>query len=131
MRFTLCFLDDYFGQLGIGEERVTHSVPKVCSFNIQIAFVACGDDHTIFVSSINEGGYVYAMGSNVDSKLGIGDSEIRSVNVPTLVDGICNITKVSAGNSHSMALGADGSAYTWGQAFYGALGLSYGNSGYS
>ena len=63
---------------------------------------------------MNEGGYVYAMGSNVDNKLGIGNSEVRSVNVPTLVDGICNITKVSAGNSHSMALGVDGSAYTWG-----------------
>lgn len=63
---------------------------------------------------MNEGGYVYAMGSNVDSKLGIGNSEVRSVNVPTLVDGICNITKVSVGNSHSMALGVDGSAYTWG-----------------
>jgi len=33
----LMHLDDYFGQLGIGEERVTHSTPKVCSFNIHIA----------------------------------------------------------------------------------------------
>ena len=110
----LIHLDDYFGQLGIGEERVTHSAPKVCSFNIHIAQVSCGDDHTVFVSSMNEGGYVYAMGSNTDSKLGIGNSEIRSVNVPTLVEGICNISKVSCGNSHTLALGADGSAYSWG-----------------
>lgn len=54
------------------------------------------------------------MGSNIDSKLGLGNTEIKSVNVPTLVDGICNIIKVSAGNSHTIALGADGSAYTWG-----------------
>jgi alpha-tubulin suppressor-like RCC1 family protein len=40
---------------------------------------------------MSEGGYVYAMGSNTDCKLGIGNSEIRSVNVPTLVEGICNI----------------------------------------
>jgi alpha-tubulin suppressor-like RCC1 family protein len=72
---------------------------------------------------MNEGGYVYAMGSNTDSKLGIGNSDLRSVNVPTLVDGICNISKVSCGNAHTVALGTDGSAYTWGQAFYGALGL--------
>jgi len=64
------------------------------------------------------------MGSNIDSKLGLGNTEIKSVNVPTLVDGICNIIKVSAGNAHTIALGADGSAYTWGQSFYGALGLS-------
>lgn len=101
---------------------MTHTVPKVCSFNIQIAQVACGDDHTVFVSSMNDGGYVYAMGSNVDCKLGIGKSELRSANVPTLVEGICNISKICTGNAHTVALGADGSAYTWGQSFYGALG---------
>jgi alpha-tubulin suppressor-like RCC1 family protein len=63
---------------------------------------------------MNDGGYIYAMGSNVDSKLGIGKSELRSANVPTLVEGICNISKVCAGNAHTVALGADGSAYTWG-----------------
>lgn len=54
------------------------------------------------------------MGSNIDCKLGLGNTDIKSVNVPTLVDGICNIIKVSAGNAHTIALGADGSAYTWG-----------------
>jgi alpha-tubulin suppressor-like RCC1 family protein len=53
-------------------ERTSHSIPKVCSFNIQITSVSCGEDHTVFVSSPSEGGYVYAMGSNADSKLGIG-----------------------------------------------------------
>jgi alpha-tubulin suppressor-like RCC1 family protein len=57
---------------------------------------------------MSEGGYVYAMGSNTDSKLGIGNSEIRSVNVPTLVEGICNIQKISCGNAHTLALGTDG-----------------------
>jgi alpha-tubulin suppressor-like RCC1 family protein len=66
------------------------------------------------VSSLNEGGYVYAMGSNTDSKLGIGNSDIRSVNVPTLVEGLCNIVKVSVGNSHTLALGADGATFSWG-----------------
>ncbi len=66
------YLDDYYGQLGVGVERTSHSIPKVCSFNIQITSVSCGEDHTVFVSSPSEGGYVYAMGSNADSKLGIG-----------------------------------------------------------
>lgn len=73
---------------------------------------------------MSDGGYVYSMGSNVDCKLGLGNTDLRSVNVPTLVDGICNIVKVSAGNAHTVALGSDGSAYTWGQSFYGALGLA-------
>jgi alpha-tubulin suppressor-like RCC1 family protein len=80
------------------------------------------------VSSLDDGGYVYSMGSNVDCKLGLGNQELRSVNVPTLVDGICNIVKVSAGNAHSVALGDDGNAYSWGPSFYGALGLASGKS---
>ena len=63
----------------------------------------------------------------------LGSSDMRSDTyralhpmgrVPTLVDGICNIVKVAAGNAHTIALGEDGSAYSWGQAFYGALGLT-------
>ena len=48
---------------------------------------------------------------------------MRACNVPTLVDGLCNIKKVSCGTSHTLALSDDGHAYAWGQAFYGALGF--------
>ena len=54
------------------------------------------------------------MGSNTDAKLGIGNAEMRSVNVPTLVDGISNVVKVACGNAHTLALGHDGVAYSWG-----------------
>jgi len=54
------------------------------------------------------------MGSNADQKLGIGSPDTRSVNVPTLVEGICNIVKVVCGNAHTLALGCDGVAYSWG-----------------
>jgi len=43
---------------------VTHAVPKVCSFNILISNVSCGEDFTVFVSAPQEGSFVYAMGSN-------------------------------------------------------------------
>ena len=29
-------VDDYHGQLGVGFEKMSHPVPKVCSFNIMI-----------------------------------------------------------------------------------------------
>lgn len=64
------------------------------------------------------------MGSNSEGRLGTGNAEIRSSNVPTLVDGLQNIKKVSCGSSHSLALSEDGKAYAWGQAFYGALGIA-------
>ena len=69
-----CFLiiDDYYGQLGVGNQRCIHSLPKVCSFNILVKQVSCGDEHTVFVSG--DGGFVYAMGNNQDGKLGIGNS---------------------------------------------------------
>jgi len=100
---------------------VIHNLPKVCSFNIVVTDVSCGEEHTVFVQG--DGGYVYAMGSNNEGKLGTGNPEMRSCNVPTLVDGICNIKKVACGTSHTLALSDDGQAYAWGQAFYGALGL--------
>lgn len=84
--------------------------------------VSCGEDHTVFVQG--DGGYVYAMGSNSEGRLGTGNADIRSCNVPTLVDGLCNIKKVSCGSSHTLALSEDGKAYAWGQAFYGALGIA-------
>ena len=114
-------IDDYYGQLGVGSEKVVHNLPKVCSFNIVVTDVSCGDEHTVFVQG--DGGYVYAMGSNSEGRLGTGNPEMRSCNVPTLVDGLSNIKKVSCGSSHTLALSEDGQAYAWGQAFYGALGL--------
>ena len=82
---------------------------------------SCGEEHTVFIQG--DGGYVYAMGSNSEGRLGTGSSEMRSCNVPTLVDGLFNIRKVSCGSSHTLALSDDGTAFAWGQAFYGALGL--------
>ena len=105
----------------MGSDKVIHNLPKICSFNIVVSDVSCGEEHTVFVQG--DGGYVYAMGSNSEGRLGTGNPEMRSCNVPTLVDGLCNIRKVSCGNSHSLALSDDGEAYAWGQAFYGALGV--------
>jgi hypothetical protein len=63
-------LDDYYGQLGVGFEKTQHPVPKVCSFNILIRQVSCGEDHTAFI--VEPSGQVYAMGNNTDGKLGVG-----------------------------------------------------------
>jgi X-linked retinitis pigmentosa GTPase regulator len=105
----------------VGSERVVHNLPKVCSFNVIVSSVSCGEEHSCFVAG--DGGYVYSMGSNADGKLGIGDINKKVCNVPTLVEGIYNIKKVSCGLSHTLAVDNDGRAYSWGQSFYGALGI--------
>lgn len=77
--------------------------------------VSCGEDHTVFVSSPQEGSYVYAMGNNADGKLGVGSAaSSMTCNVPTLVEGIRGISKVSCGDSHTLALSLTGEAYSWG-----------------
>ena len=87
--------NDYFGQLGVGIDKCIHRLPKVCSFNIVISQVSCGEDHTAFVAE--NGGNVYAMGSNADGKLGVGDCDMAFSNVPCLVEDLVNIKKVVCG----------------------------------
>lgn len=47
--------------------------PKLCSYNIQIKSLACGESHTHILSN---DGFVYSMGVNRDGVLGLGRSEI-------------------------------------------------------
>jgi alpha-tubulin suppressor-like RCC1 family protein len=97
-----------------------HLSPKICSFNVVIKSIACGLQHTLFVS---ESGHVYAMGSNSHGQLGIRDNQVAAKNTPTLVEVMENhVTKVSCGNFHSLALCETGQAYSWGQGKFGALG---------
>ena len=49
LNFFFFILDDYYGQLGVGSEKVIHNLPKVCSFNIVVTDASCGDEHTVFV----------------------------------------------------------------------------------
>jgi alpha-tubulin suppressor-like RCC1 family protein len=44
------------------------------------------------------------MGSNADGKLGIGQSGLRTSNVPCLVESLSGIIKVACGASHTLAL---------------------------
>ena len=93
----------------------------MCSFNIVIHQVSCGEEHTAFIGDPSR--HVYTMGSNTDGKLGIGERTLRQSNVPCLVEGLEGIKKVACGMSHTVAVGDSGEVWVWGQGFYGALGL--------
>lgn len=43
-----------FGQLGIAPEdkEGSYTTPRLCSFNIIIKSISCGDDHTILITRI-------------------------------------------------------------------------------
>ena len=78
---------DHFGQLGLGNKHAgkTYSSPRFCSFNILIKEIACGEEHSAFISS---SGHVYSMGSNSDGRLGLGDRSLRQSSSPCLVEGL-------------------------------------------
>lgn len=56
----------------IFQENGLVRVPKLCSYNILIKQISCGERHTHLLS---RDGYVYSMGSNWHGALGLSDNE--------------------------------------------------------
>lgn len=85
--------------------------------------VACGNFHTLFRLS---DGSVYSCGDNFSGEL--GDNTTTERHVPVQVVGVgasgtlSGIVDVKAGNGHSIALGANGLVYTWGEGSNGQMG---------
>ena len=103
------------GQLGLcGQfEESSLNLPKMCSYNVVIKSISCGQNHSLFAS---DSGHVYSMGSNSHGQLGQKDKSIKSKNTPTLVDSLVElfIKKISCGNEHTLALSENGEAFAWG-----------------
>ena len=114
---------DHFGQLGLGGKTSgkTYASPRVCSFNILIKDISCGEEHSAFISNT---GHVYTMGSNADGRLGIGTASLKSSPSPCLVEGLMSqsCVKVSCGWGHTMVLTESFDLFSWGFGDYGALG---------
>jgi len=68
-------------QLGLNNREAVISVPKLCSYNILIKQIACGELHTHLLT---QDGYVYSMGNNLNGVLGLSQSEenLRHVVAP-------------------------------------------------
>ena len=88
--------------------------------------VSAGGSHSLAVGS---DGYAYAWGYNNNGQL--GDNIARNSTAPMLVRDPASpndsskglkATQVSAGGSHSLAVGSDGNAYAWGSNGNGRLG---------
>lgn len=114
---------DNKGQLGLGNKATGKSIctPRFCSYNIMIKEVACGEDHSGFIS---DSGHVYMMGSNANGKLGIGDRSVPYSTSPYLVEGLESFIslKIVCGTNHTAVLTTNHLLFTWGLGQYGALG---------
>ena len=108
--------------------------PTDKSKGLKTTQVSAGGDHSLALGS---DGYVYAWGNNYYGQLGNNTSgDNADSHVPVRVRDPANpddaskglkTTQVSAGYSHSLALGSDGYAYAWGTNYYGQLGNNTSN----
>ena len=115
---------DRCGQLGFGNKQGgrCYSIPKFCTFNVVIRRIACGEEHSAFITN---DGAVYSMGSNSDGRLGIGDRSIKMLSAPCLVEDLSwgKATELSCGWGHTAIVLDNGEIFTWGVGTYGALGI--------
>jgi alpha-tubulin suppressor-like RCC1 family protein len=80
--------------------------------------VSCSGSHNISLTST---GIAYAWGLNNNGQLGDNTTSNRSSPV-TIVGGITNWSKISAGGYHNLTVTSTGVAYSWGYAANGRLG---------
>ena len=105
----------------------TNKITVTQSKNISdVIDIKAGKNHAIILKSNGE---VYATGSNLYGELGQNDTKRRKVDQFIKVPGLDNIVMIASGDSHNMALKADGTVYTWGFNLYKELGVNS-NSNY-
>lgn len=116
------------GQLGDGTADSRSSPVRVSTAaalsDVSVAAVAAGANHT---ATVGRNGKVYTWGSSGSGQLGDGAPEGGSSSVPVAVraTGVLagvTVTTVSAGTSHTVALGSNGKVYAWGDNTQGQLG---------
>ena len=117
---------NHYGQLGIGGPTTTTSTcMKVDALNgTHISSVACGDFHTLFLTS--DGKRMWSCGDGHYGRLGIGNTNTMFtpalVSTSHLTSAITTIEVVCAGGASSAAITSNGCIYTWGDNRHGQLG---------
>jgi alpha-tubulin suppressor-like RCC1 family protein len=80
-------------------------------------------DYNIVISN----GELYSWGGNLFSRLGLISintaNPISKIRIPQRIDLPVKIIKVGIGIYHAVAVGDDGSAYSWGKGNQGQLGI--------
>ena len=109
-----------FGALGHGDQANQDAPRRIELPEVRGEQVAAGDFHSHVLSSE---GHVYSFGWGGHGRLGLGDVAMqpRPLRVAALEG--TQICQVSAGSTHSLAVGVLGELYAWGCSTNGRLGL--------
>ena len=111
------------GQLGLGPNApdIVPTPNIVTGLPQHIVSFSSGSEHSLAVC---EDDTVYAWGQGEGGTLGLGNQDMKSRNIPTLIPSLSEsyIKKVKCGGLHSLALTRDGRLFSWGRGEGGQLG---------
>ena len=115
--------DNTYGQFGNGTMVDTyHTAQNPIQVN-NLTGVTCltvmNSGATVFV--LKSDGTVWGWGWNQDGNLVNGNTTNQAT--PVQINGLSNVTTISAGDSSCMALESDGTVWNWGFNLYGELGI--------
>jgi alpha-tubulin suppressor-like RCC1 family protein len=113
--------DNSAGELGIGSHGNQFDVPQPVKDLTGVTAIAPGTQHVL---ALLRSGGVLAWGANVAGDLGTGEHGAPSSDVPVHVDIITNAVGIAAGESHSVAVLANGTVMSWGENQFGQLGIA-------
>ncbi|XP_052092114.1 uncharacterized protein LOC127728604 isoform X1 [Mytilus californianus] len=110
-----------YGQVGVGTRHM-YSRAMLVNFGHHIISVVCGLFHTLALTNDNQ---VYSWGWGVHGQLGHGDPEdqLTPKRIETLSDK--QITAVSGGYCHTLALSSQGEIWVFGCGYFGQLGIGH------
>ena len=110
-----------YGQLGNGSTNDwnIHSTPmQVNLLSDVVSIIATGNT----AMAIKSDGTLWAWGENYAGKLGNGTSDYDPHPIPEQVNGVSGVTTVALGTGHVLIAKSDGTAWGWGNNYYGHLG---------
>jgi len=109
----------FVSQLGLGPRPGGTATPTQVPGLSNIVAIAVGDTHTVVLRA---DGKMFAWGRNFSGQLGIGGADNNDKVSPVETVPVPGVVAISAGFSFTLALGADGRVWSWGNNNSGQLG---------